>query len=83
MVGWWYGPVVHVLAAGRGRGHVRVSSLSALLLSFSLTCTVAHLVGSPLYDKEVAGMTPGQIIPKTFKMILAALLLTPSIKKIP
>ena len=31
------------------------------------------VVERPLCDREVAGSIPGQVIPKTFKMVLAAL----------
>ena len=39
------------------------------------TGTVALLVECPLCDPEVAGSIPGQVIRKTLKMVLAALLL--------
>ena len=34
---------------------------------------MAQLVERPLCDREVADSNPGRVIPKTFKMVLAAL----------
>ena len=42
-------------------------------LSRLYTGTVAQLVGCPLCDREVAGSIPSQVIPKTLKMVPAAL----------
>ena len=39
----------------------------------NLTGTVAQLIERPLCDREVAGSIPGRVIPKTLKMVLAAL----------
>ena len=39
------------------------------------TGTVAQLVEHRLCDQEVAGSVFGQVVPKTLKMVLAALLL--------
>ena len=36
---------------------------------------MAQLVERPLCDREVAGSIPGRVIPKTLKMVLAALTL--------
>ena len=51
--------------------------VSYLLYKFQdvLTGTVAQLVERRLCDLEVAGSIPGQVIPKTLKVVLAALLL--------
>ena len=40
------------------------------------------VVERPLCDREVAGSIPGRVIPKTLKMVLAALCLALSIKKV-
>ena len=45
-------------------------------VSFSYKCMYRHsgsLVKRPLCDREVAGSIPGRVIPKTLKMVLAAL----------
>ena len=42
--------------------------------SWRSTSTVT-LVERPLRDREVVGSIPGRVIPKTLKMVLAALLL--------
>ena len=46
------------------------------------TTTVAQLVEHPLCDWEVMGSIPGRVIPKTLKMVVAALLLALSSKKV-
>ena len=46
------------------------------------TATVAQLVEHPLCDWEVMGSIPGRVILKTLKMVLAALLLVLSSKKV-
>ena len=34
---------------------------------------MAHLIECPLCDLEVGGLIPGRVIPKTLKVVLAAL----------
>ena len=53
-----------------------------VLVQTDFTGTVAQLVECLLCDREVAGSIPGRVMPKTFKMILAALLLGAHIKKV-
>ena len=43
------------------------------MFHYDVTGTVAQLVERPLCDREVAGSIPGLVIPKTLKMVLAAL----------
>ena len=43
------------------------------LLLFFFTSTVAQLVEHQFCDREVAGSIPSRVIPKTLKMVLAAL----------
>ena len=43
---------------------------------------MAKLVEHPLFDWEVVGLIPGCFIPKTLKMVLAALSLGFSIKEV-
>ena len=45
-------------------------------LKRSQTGTVTHLVERPLCYPEVVGSIPSRVIPKTFKMVLAALSLS-------
>ena len=47
-----------------------------------VTGTVAQLIELLLCDREVSGLIPGGVIPKTLKMVLAALRLVLSIKKV-
>ena len=48
---------------------------------FEPTHTVAQLLERPACAWEVVGSIPGRVIPKTFKMVLAALLFALSIEK--
>ena len=43
---------------------------------------MAQLVEGPLCDREITGLIPGQVRPKTLKMVLAALWLGAHIKKV-
>ena len=44
-----------------------------LFVDFSSQFSQYAVVECPLCDREVAGSIPGQVIPKTLKMVLAAL----------
>ena len=48
---------------------------------FKPTGAVAQLLERPVCVQEVKGSIPGRVIPKTFKMVLAALLFPLSIEK--
>ena len=54
-----------VLAAGEGGRHESISYVSDR--------HSGSVVERPLCDREVAGSIPGWVIPKTLKMVLAAL----------
>ena len=47
--------------------------LSFLSFTSALNPHSAQLVERPLFDREVAGSIPSRVIPKTLKMVLAAL----------
>ena len=47
------------------------SSIKTCCMYSQVPCDV--VVEPPLCDREVAGSIPGQVIPKTLKMVLAAL----------
>ena len=48
---------------------------------FEPTGAVAQLLERPVCVREVVGSIPGRVIPKTFKMVLAALFFALSIEK--
>ena len=48
-------------------------SFRAAYSTHSLTGTMARLVERPLCNREVASTIPSRVIPKTLKMVLAAL----------
>ena len=50
-------------------------------ITFEPTGAVAQLLERPVCVREVVCSIPGQIIPKTFKMVLAALSFALSIEK--
>ena len=55
--------------------HTRMTNLPFLLLALSpfVYRHSGSVVERPLCDREVAGSIPGRVIPKTLKMVLAAL----------
>ena len=50
-------------------------------ITFEPTGAVAQLLERPVCIREVMGSIPGRVIPKTFKMVLAALSFALSIEK--
>ena len=48
-------------------------------ITFKSIGAVAQLLERPVCEREVVGSIPGRVIPKTFKMVLAALLFALSI----
>ena len=50
-------------------------------VTFELTGAVVQLLERPVCVREVMGSIPGRVIPKTFKMVLAALSFVLSIEK--
>ena len=61
----------------RGKGSINLGmSLGRFSFSTHMYRQVAQLVKRLLCDREVAGSIPGQVIPKTLKMLLAALSLS-------
>ena len=54
----------------------RVFEMAANFITLSYVLNYRHsgsVVERPLCDREVAGSIPGRVIPKTLKMVLAAL----------
>ena len=49
---------------------------------FEPTGALAQLLERPVCVREVVGSIPGRVIPKTFKMVLAALSFAISIEKV-
>ena len=65
---------LQVLVISNSQGYFIPHSKSACCYQMPIvTVTVAQLVEHLLCDREVVDSIPGQIIPKTLKMILAAL----------
>ena len=59
--------------ASKFRSWAAYLRLITVIVLFILTGTVSQLVERPLCDRGVAGSIPSRVVPKTLKMVLAAL----------
>ena len=50
-------------------------------INFEPSGAVAQLLERPVYVRKVVGLIPGRVLPKTFKMVLAALSFALGIEK--
>ena len=80
---WFFpgSPVILLVLSCTGSDMVKTVQISRPNI-FEPTGTVAKLLERPACVREVVGSVPGRVMPKTFKMVLAALSFALSIEKV-